>query len=526
MTIRLWIKSYQNHVIYCSVYIAIGAACLKSVEASSALDDAFYPLQILQQFVAGVALLLLLTELQFIFKRATLPPGDSGLPILGDLPRMIRRGPRELFLERTQEYGSPCTHNMLMTPSLMVSSDEDVNKWITLERKGKAAASIIPHMKELLGADSIMMTSSKQHRRLRRIFEPSFSPSTVKSYMGIMDTISKAYLEEWSSTGEFYSSKEWSFLAMRLFFACAFGGEVEEEILKRLNRLFCTWVRGTFAIIPFPIPGTTLYNAHQAKRELASVLRGMVHHFKETNPPGTDGATTTMMGRLCYGLDDEGKPLAEKQLIDNIQFILFAGHDTTKGSFCAFVHYLNKFPGIQKMLVKEVQAFSEPLDVDELRNAPLLNAFLAETWRLVPPLGDYVLVATEDVDFKGYKVRKGVQVALSLQGYNVMKEGRYQDPDEFHLGRWLPKEHPLHDPKYFQEGVNFNVMSTKYRAFNMGAHSCLGAHFAKMEARVVLTRLLQSYDIQVTHDRLIKFPLLQYDNHFMLTNTKRAPKHN
>ena len=38
---------------------------------------------------------------------------------------------------------------------------------------------------------------------------------------------------------------------------------------------------------------------------------------------------------------------------------------------------------------------------------------------------------------------------------------------------------------------------------------CLGMHFAKSEARIVLARLVQKYDVQVRSQKLVKSPLMQ-----------------
>jgi cytochrome P450 len=115
---------------------------------------------------------------------------------------------------------------------------------------------------------------------------------------------------------------------------------------------------------------------------------------------------------------------------------MFAGHDTTRGSFCAFAHYLNKFPNVlRKLLIEEVQSFSKPLDMDELKAAPVLSAFTTETWRLASPLGAHIIKVARDLDFRGYKVKKGVNVALSIQSYNANANGRYRDPLEFRIER-------------------------------------------------------------------------------------------
>eukprot|EP00592_Proboscia_alata_P000415 CAMPEP_0194369064 /NCGR_PEP_ID=MMETSP0174-20130528/17318_1 /TAXON_ID=216777 /ORGANISM="Proboscia alata, Strain PI-D3" /LENGTH=190 /DNA_ID=CAMNT_0039145771 /DNA_START=636 /DNA_END=1205 /DNA_ORIENTATION=- len=188
----------------------------------------------------------------------------------------------------------------------------------------------------------------------------------------------KKHLQKWC--GSYQSAQEWALLALRLFVACGFG-DVKEELLQNLSELFETWLMGFTALHPFAIPGTILYKAHQAKSEIFRLLKEMINDFRTNNPPESDASKTTLMGRLCYTLDDNGNNmLSDQQLVDNIHLFLFAGHDTTKGSYGAFVHYLNKYPKIHNMLREEADTFSDPLHFDELKSAPLLNAFMAETW--------------------------------------------------------------------------------------------------------------------------------------------------
>lgn len=224
-----------------------------------------------------------------------------------------------------------------------------------------------------------------------------------------------------------------------------------------------------------------------------------------------------MMGRLCYTVDDEGQSLSDVQLVSNVQFLLFAGYDTTKGSFCSFAYYLKNRPDILALLREEVATFSEPLNFDQLKRAPILNAFLAEVWRLVAPALSHNAKAATAITYKGYYFPKNTRFMMDIQANAVLDQDRYPDPLDFRLDRWIPEGHALHNPKYYAVGIDYNVMSVKYRPFNAGAHMCLGSYFAKLEARVVLTRLLQSYDIDIINEGLETFPLRQHTNDFKLT---------
>ena len=90
-----------------------------------------------------------------------------------------------------------------------------------------------------------------------------------------------------------------------VFLKCAFN-EVDEPFMNQLNRLFQTWLMGFSTLCPYPIPGNRIHKALQAKRQLSELLLQKVNDFRTQNPPGSNLASTTLMGRLCYGVDDDG----------------------------------------------------------------------------------------------------------------------------------------------------------------------------------------------------------------------------
>jgi cytochrome P450 len=196
--------------------------------------------------------------------------------------------------------------------------------------------------------------------------------------------------------------------------------------------------------------------------------------------------------------------------------MIFAGHDTSYASMGTALNYLSEYPAVTAALTKEVQSFQEPLDFDELKNAPILNAFLAESWRMDPPVPGAFRQLKENIDYKGYRLPKEMIVR-----YNIIAQSQnddvYPTPSAFEIQRFLPKDHLLsQDPSLEAKGVDYNNLKANYPIFGGGSHSCLGSHFAKLEMRVLLTRLLQSYDIQVRNSEKVYFPVNGWKNEFKL----------
>ena len=489
-----WFDTWRNHVLHSSVYVGVITVCLRCSSRYWSKDvndgnnnQSGFPWLVANWLIGSLAAYGLKGELTYMWKRRRLPPGDSGLPIVGHLLAVMDDGER-LCTKSIQKYGSFTTYNLLMNPVVLLLDEDSVRWAMTQERKGKTKALILPHLLSLLGEDSIMVKSGEEHKRLRKVFEPAFTPAAIRDYAAAIDNETQKKLEQWSESGEFQQPTEWALLAMRIFFVCAFG-EADDERMVELADLFSKWIKGFSAPIPMRIPGTALAKAHVHKAELGRVLKEMIHEFKEKNPPDSNAAKTSVLGRLCYSIDENDNPPTEKVLIDNLRFFLFAGFDTTKASFGAISHFLKQHPKLEEALAKEVQGFSgDVLDIDQLKNeAPILNAVMAESWRLTPPLSSHTTVAMEDLEYKGYLIPKGTFVGTDNQVHPRMDDELYPSAEAFCFERWLPKGHPLYDPsKANTEKIDYNVMSSKFRPFNHGPHMCLGAHFAKLEVRIVL----------------------------------------
>lgn len=186
------------------------------------------------------------------------------------------------------------------------------------------------------------------------------------------------------------------------------------------------------------------------------------------------------------------------------------------------IHYLCESPQVSEAIAEEVKGFQEPLDFDELKNAPILNAFLAETWRLDPPAPGGQRKLTSTLEYDGFTFPKGVGVA-----YNAILQSQsseiYPEPKKFDIQRFLPADHALVKDNNVQkaaEKVDFNSLKANYPVFGGGLHSCLGSHFAKLEMRVLVTRLLQSYKVEERNVQKLSFPINGWQNEFRLLPQK------
>ena len=114
-------------------------------------------------------------------------------------------------------------------------------------------------------------------------------------------------------------------MTLRIFFKCAIGGNIDEGLLRQLNSLFSDWAQGFLTVFLIALPGTTLDKAFRARKTLNEVVATIIANFKRENPIASNAATTTVLGRLCYGKDDNGQSLTDSQLVSNVMILVFAG---------------------------------------------------------------------------------------------------------------------------------------------------------------------------------------------------------
>lgn len=195
------------------------------------------------------------------------------------------------------------------------------------------------------------------------------------------------------------------------------------------------WIHGLDTVIPFELPFTPLAKSHQCRKKLKKLLREMISEFKAQARPEQEGTRKSLLGRLVYSVDDDGNPPTETQIIDNILLILFAGFDTTKSSFGAVCLHLAEHRQVYQLLVEEVRCFADPLDFDELKCAPILNAVLVENWRLNAPLSSHTVRVNCDLDYKDYRFPNGTLLLLDTQSYHHVNEELYPDASTFRIER-------------------------------------------------------------------------------------------
>jgi unspecific monooxygenase len=168
--------------------------------------------------------------------------------------------------------------------------------------------------------------------------------------------------------------------------------------------------------------------------------------------------------------------------------ILIAGHENPQLFFTSILYTLAKYPEIQSRLRDELPT------VKNLEGSALLNTFLFETLRLLPPLGQIINRRTTRNVILGSDIYipKGAYV-----GYNNFVTGRDssswgEDSEEFKPERWgSTNDEVLQNYKRFKS-------TSQLSSFHGGRRACLGERFALFESRMFVKCIVENFKVNLS----------------------------
>lgn len=194
----------------------------------------------------------------------------------------------------------------------------------------------------------------------------------------------------------------------------------------------------------------------------------LVGYFAEDIPRRRQGEGTGLATDLAQ-VQVDGRPLTDDELLGFSILFVIAGHETTTKLVANAVEVLSRHPGQRAVLQADPTRI--PDAVEEVLRFWSSTQYMHRT-------------ATRDHVVHGQTIREGDSVLLLLGAANRDPREFGPTAEEFDIGR-RPERHI---------------------AFGYGAHYCLGAGLARMEARVALEELhrrLPSYEVD--HDAKVRF---------------------
>ena len=301
--------------------------------------------------------------------------------------------------------------------------------------KGRA----IKRIAMLLGS-GLMVSEGELWKRQRRMIQPAFHDKMIANLTDMITQANLALLARWEHAAQHRESvnvtRDISLLILEIVLKAIFGDDYPE-------------VAPHFGILSEE-PERNLHFA-QAFRALGGVILQVAAKRKH--------GATDMLGMLMRARDrDTGKGMSHKQLVNEIDTLIVAGHETTASTLNWMWYLLSQHPEVEAKLASG--------------GATYMRQVIEETLRLYPAGWLLTRRARRDDKFGDFFVPAGTEIYVSP--YIMQRRPDvWPDPNRFDPERFSQEERP----------------PLALLPFSVGPRNCIGEPLARLEMQIHLATI-------------------------------------
>ncbi|MBV7258970.1 cytochrome P450 [Erythrobacter crassostreae] len=330
----------------------------------------------------------------------------------------------------------------------------------------------------------LMLMDFDHHRIDRRALSIAFKPGPMRHYAGALNSGIAREVAGWEGPMEFYPAikKLTLDLAADSFIGIPWGPEAD-----KINTAFVDMVQASVAPVRKPLPFTKMKRGVDGRKFLVD------YFTTETQKRREQGGGQDMFSQFATATRDDGSLLPVDEVVDHMNFLMMAAHDTITSSATSLIYHLAANPQWQEKLREEILAVTggpdgsgnaRGLDYDDLGKLELTEMAFKESLRMVPPVPSMPRRALKEFEFGGYKIPAGQMVGINIHWTHYSEE-YWDNPQAF-------------DPMRFTPDLVKARHKYAWVPFGGGAHMCLGLHFAYMQIKVLMVQILQRYRIEIS----------------------------
>jgi cytochrome P450 family 135 len=403
---------------------------------------------------------------------ATEPTATAALPPGPRLPRAVQtaiwaRRAQWVLKECQARYGDMFTLRIAYEGTWVVVSDPAAVKQVftgdpRVFHAGEGNEILLP----VLGSNSLLLLDEGAHMEQRKLLLPPFHGERMQRYGELMSEIAVGEIERWPEGVRYRLRPRMQALTLEIILRAVFGLSEGERLvtlrdaLRRLLDMTTDPRRLVFLLLLGP---RRIRRFPPFRREMERIDR-LVHAEIAARRGAPDlGEREDILSLLLTARHEDGSPMSDSELRDELMTLLVAGHETTANALAWAVERLIRHPEKLDRLAAEVRDGKDDY----------LEAVIRETLRLRPVISLVARQLTEPVEIGGRLLPAGVTVTPSI--YLVHRRPDvYPQPERFLPERFLDRKPGTYT----------------WIPFGGGVRRCLGGAFAQFEMAVVLRELV------------------------------------
>jgi cytochrome P450 len=406
------------------------------------------------------------------------PPARE-LPRLEQTLRFAMR-PMSFNLKAREELGDVWRVQLLSRHEQFVVTSHPDHVEALFKAKPADAPSLTGEspLRPILGPNSVLTSVGEKHMRQRKLLLPPFHGEAVERYAQMISDVAEREIAGWPLGQPFALAPRMQAVTLAVIMGGIFGidgsparGSVERRFYETIRRLTRISTQPLWQLVELRNLGRV--QARGVLRALLNIVdRDLYAVIAKRRAAGADEGAKDVLSLLLATHDEEGEPLSDEELRDELLTLVLAGHETTANSLAWTFERLLRTPAAYERLREAVR--SEGADVDDE-----VEAVIHEGMRVRPVIPMIVRMVKQRWRLGEYVIPAETPVAVSIVALHH-REDVYPRPHEFRPERFLGRKPGTYT----------------WIPFGGGIRRCLGATLAMAEQRVVMRAIVASTDLE------------------------------
>jgi cytochrome P450 len=376
--------------------------------------------------------------------------------------------PVPFFESCRRRFGQTFTLQVLRAGELVFISDPpSLKRLFASDRENTIAPGRNVVLKPILGSRSLLLLEGSEHLTRRKLMLPPFHGERMRAYADVMAEAADGELDGWPLGETFRLHPSMQAITLEVILSAVFGVEDHERrdaLRERLIAVLAT-TRSPLAL------GLTIDRLRGLPRyrEMARMLdeadQILFAEIADRRADPELAAREDILSMLVAARFDDGTEMGDAELRDQLMTLLMAGHETTATGLAWAFDLLLHAPDKLDRLRAEIAAGEEEA---------YLDAVVKETLRVRPVVPFVGRELKVEAELGGYELPVGTVVMPAINLVHTRAD-LYPEPHEFR-------------PERFLDG---GPDTYGWIPFGGGTRRCIGAAFAELEMRIVLTTILR-----------------------------------
>jgi cytochrome P450 len=405
-----------------------------------------------------------------------LPPGPELLPMLQTFQWMRR--PTQFLDECHARFGDTFTIRFagLQQAIVILADPAAIREVFAAGHEAMHAGEANVFLGPFLGKNSLLLLDDEEHVRQRKLLLPPFHGERMQAYGREMIAQTDLAIDRWKVGEAFPIHPEFRSITLQIILRTVFGME-EGERRRKLSTLLADAldiVEDPSLLMPFmqvDLGRFSAWGRYQIfARQIDEIIMSVIDE-RRRDPHAN--AHTDILSMLLAARDEQGAPMTDEELRDELITLLVAGHETTATALAWTFRWLLECRGVLDRIVEDIEAHDAQGAPERIAKLDLLDRTVRESLRLQPIIPVVGRILRRPMLISGHDLPSGTMVAPAILLVH-RRPSLYPNPKVF-------------DPDRF---LKFKPSPSEWFPFGGGNRRCIGMAFALHEMKMVVATVL------------------------------------